>query len=261
MRPALLCLPLALLCACPPEDTDSEPDDTVPGDSDTGPILPVYPDGERILLFHGHGAPPEDESGWGRFDGVDAHWKDTYGWNADYRDYIPDDLSDYRAAFFIAPGFTGEEDFTADELTRLRAALDVGTRMIVLNERDGCGNHTPNALLQGLGSSLAYTGDGQQLYQTAETDLITPHQITAGVGMIKFRDACWVDVGEGQGLVEYQRDAMVAVERPGAGGEVVVIGDFEFLDDSGPREWADNAVMADRLVEIDPGHAGRGVRP
>jgi hypothetical protein len=257
MRPALLVLPLALLCACPPDDTDddSQADDTAPGDSDTQEIPPVYPEGTRILLFHGHGAPAEDESGWGRFDTVDTHWKDTYGWNSDYRDYIPDDLSDYRAIFFIAPGLTGEEDFTAEELERLRAALDTGTRMIVLNERDGCGTSTPNTLLAGLGASLAYTGDGQQMYQTAETDLITPHQITAGIGMIKFRDTCWVDPGAGQGLVSYQGDDMVAVERPGAGGEIVIVGDFEFLDDSGPREWDDNAVLGDRLVEIDPGYA------
>ncbi|MFH1463928.1 MAG: hypothetical protein ABIO70_06060 [Pseudomonadota bacterium] len=254
MRPALLCLPLALLCACPSAE-DSEVDDTGPDDSDTEEIPPVYPDGTRILLFHGHGGPSEDESGWGRFTTVDTHWKDAYGWNSDYRTAIPDDLSDYRAVFFIAPGYTGEEDFTAGELDLLRGALDAGTRMIVVNERDGCGTSTPNILLAALGASLAYTGDGQQIYQTAETDLITPHQITAGVSQIKFRDTCWVDPGEGRGLVEYQRDVMVAVERPGAGGEVVLIGDFEFLDDSGPQEWADNALFVDRLVEIDPAFA------
>ena len=127
--------------------------------------------------------------------------------------------------------------------------------MIVLQEKDGCATHTPNDLLEGLGSSLRFTGDGLGDYQVAEIDQIGAHQITEGVDALRFRDACYLDFGEGEYLARYNDEIMVAVDRPGAGGEVVAIGDFEFMDDSGPREWAKNGLMADRLVEIDPGLA------
>ena len=78
------------------------------------------------------------------------------------------------------------------------------------------------------------------------------HQITTGVDTLRFRDACYLDFGDGEYLARYNDEILLAVDRPGAGGEVVVIGDFEFMDDSGPREWAKNGLLADRLVEIDP---------
>jgi hypothetical protein len=253
MRAAILGLLPLLLSACPPAP---DGDDSAPGDSgdtgDTHEPPPVYPDGDRILLFHGHGGPEPDENGWGSFENIDAHWKDVYGWNADYRDYIPDDLADYRAILFLGPGISGEDPFPEGELTRLGAALEAGTRMVVVTERDGCAATTPNDLLAGLGSSLRLTGGGLQEFQIAEIDHITPHQITAGVSALRFRDVCWVDPGAGTELAHYQDDAVAAVDRPGAGGEVVLIGDFEFLDDSGPSAWADNAILADRLVEIEP---------
>ena len=254
MRTHFLLLLALLPCACPggPGDGDPGDDSDTTDDSETHEPPPLYPDGDRILLYYGHGGAQEDESGWGTFAWVDEHWKDVYGWNSDYRDYIPDDLSAYRAIFFLSPGISGEETFTPTQLELLRGALAAGTRLILTAERDGCAATSPNQLLEGLETSLRLTGSGLQQYQIAETDLISPDQITAGVASLRFRDACYVDPGEGRGLVRYNEDMLLAVERVGAGGEVVVVGDFEFMDDSGPREWADNALLADRLIEVDP---------
>ena len=255
MTPRALPLLALLLLGCP-ADPDGPGDDTGDtGDDTTDTPPPVYPSGERILLYHGHGAPDEDESGWARFEIVDQHWKDAYGWNTDYRSYLPDEFEDYRAVFFIGPGYTTEASFDPADLERLRTALNAGTRMIVATEKDGCAAGTANELLEGLGSSLRYTGSGQGAYQIAEIELISPHQITTGVDALRLRDACAVDPGEGVYLTRYDDEHQLAVDRPGAGGEVVIIGDFEFMDDSGPRDWASNALLADRLVEIDPGYA------
>lgn len=245
-----------LLAGCPAEPVDRFPEETdTPdtGETDTThEPPPVYPSGERILLFHGAGAPEADESGWAGFDDVDQHWKDAYGWNTDYRSYIPDELDDYRAIFFIAPGYTGEASFDPADLERLRGALDAGTRMIVITDKDGCAAYTPNELLEGLGATLRYSGDGLGAYQIAEIDQIAAHQATAGISALRFRDPCTIDLGDGQYLARYNEDIMIGLERPGEGGEVVLIGDIEFMDDSGPRDWANNSLFADRLVEIDP---------
>ncbi len=246
------------LAGCPADPVDRIPDtgdDTGDSGDTTDTVPPILPTGDRILLFHGHGGPEEDESGWARFDLIDQHWKDVYGWNSDYRSYIPDDVSDYRAIFLIGPGYTGEEAFTGEELALMQGALAVGTRIVVLTEKDGCATTTPNDLLAGLGSTLRLTGSGLGDYQIAEMDLISPHQITAGVEILRFRDACYLDVGDGEYLARFQDEHMVAVERIDNGGDVVLIGDFEFMDDSGPWEWAHNATLADRLVEVDPAYA------
>ncbi len=258
-RTLALFLPTLVLTACPADPGDDS-DATSPGETGdetdtTEEPAPVYPDGDRILLYHGHGGPEEEDSGWGRFDLVDTHWKDVYGWNTDYRSYFPSDMEDYRAVFFIAPGYTGEETFSGKDLTLLRAALEQGTRMIVLEEKDGCALQSPNALLEGLGATMRFSGSGLGEYQTATIEDLTEHQITSGVASIKFRDACHIDAADGLPLARHNDEYLVAVERVGAGGEVVLIGDFEFLDDSGPREWAMNGLLADRLVEIDPANA------
>ena len=260
MRAAIL--PLAvLLLSCSGDPQQLKPDDSGVDTSETGETddsdepPPVYPGGDRVLLYYGHGGATEDEDGFGSFEAVDAVWKNRYEWNADHRVYIPDSLSAYRAIFFIAPGFTGEQSFSAAELEQLDQALAAGTRMILLNERDGCALSTPNELLAGLGSSMSYTGSGLQQYQVAEIGLIAEHQVTTGVNALRFRDACYVDIGDGSYLARHNEDYVIGRDRPGAGGEIIVIGDFEFMDDSGPRDWDDNAVLADRLVEIDPSYA------
>jgi hypothetical protein len=248
---ALFCLALP---GCPAEPDGPGPHDDTGAETGetTDELPPLIPDGERILLYHGHGGPDDDESGWARFDRVDTHWKDQYGWNSDYRDYIPEDLSDYRAIFFLGPGYSTAASFDPADLERLRAANQVGTRMIVLTEKDGCASPTASELLEGLGSTMRFSGSGLGAYQIAEIELISPHQITEGISALRFRDACYLDVGEGLGLARFNDEQLVGVERIGTGGEVVLIGDFEFMDDSGPRDWADNALLADRLVEIDP---------
>jgi hypothetical protein len=258
MSVRFLTLLAPLMLGCPADPVDRIPSETGDTDTDdtTDTLPPLIPPGDRIQIYHGSGSPEPDESGWGSFEFVDHHWKDTYGWNTDYRTYFADDLSDYRAIFFIAPGYTAEVSFEPDLIERLRGALAIGTRIIVLTERDGCDSFAPNELLEALGSTLRLTGDGLGTYQTVETDQIAPHQITQDVDLLKFRDACYVDMGEGHYLVRNSEDLLVAVERIGTGGEVVLIGDFEFMDDSGPREWARNGLLADRLVEIDPALAG-----
>jgi hypothetical protein len=253
-------LPLSLLATallgCPGDPIFGDKDDTDGPDSGdtTAEGVPI-PSGERILLFHGAGGPDPDEDGWGRFDVADARWKDAYDWNADYRDAIPEDLSDYRAIFFLSPGYTGEASFDPADLDRLSNALAAGTRMIVTAEREHCGEAALTELLEGLGTTLRFSGDGQGAYQIAEVEEVSPHQATAGVSTLRFRDPCWVDMGEGDRLVRYREDLIVAVEQVGRGGEVFVIGDFEFMADGDAGGWADNALFSDRLVEIDPAMA------
>jgi hypothetical protein len=251
-------LPFLGLLGCPADPVDRIPDpedsgDTA-GDGDDGPP-PVYPDGDRILLYYGHGGPSPDESGLAQFDLVDHHWKDSFGWNSDYRSYLPDALDDYRAVFFIGPGSSAEVSFDPAELERLRAALAAGTRMIIVTDKEGCAAYAPNELLEGLGSSLRVNDEGLGDYQIAEIDQIAEHQATAGVEALRFRDPCGIDMGDARYLARYDDLIMVGIDRPGSGGEVILVGDYEFMDDSGPREWADNGLFADRLVQIDPSYA------
>lgn len=232
------------------------------GDSatdDTAPPAPRYPDGDRILLFHGHGGASGASSGFGRVTSIDAHWKETYGWNTDWRTSLGDDLSAFRLVGFMAPGLEGGDPFTDEELALLRGALEAGTRLLVMNEVGSCGSPVIDALLEGLGVGLRFTGEGRSEYSVVTPDWVGGAQFTEGVNQLVFSDPCYVDAGAGGSpAVQVDGDLLVAWERPGNGGDVVVVGDFEFLDDSGMLAQQENQRFADLLVEVEPGYGASG---
>ena len=218
---------------------------------DTSPPEITYPRGDRILIHTGHGGEEGNDNGWGQFEGIDEFWKETYGWNTDWRDSLGDDLSSYRMVAFASPGAVEESPFSDDELELLRSAMDDGTRMLVMVEVGHCATETVNQLLEGLGVSMRFQGDAAQEYQVMEATGIATHQLTQGVETLAFSDPCYVEPGDGQAVVQFETSAMVATERPGNGGDVVAVGDFEFLDDSGSH-YGDYLVLAQRLAEVDP---------
>lgn len=251
------CLVLPPGCGKDEDVEDSSPVDTAP--VDTAPPTPTWPTGDRILMYTGNGGVTGRDSGWGQLDDIDAHWKEKYGWNTDVRDYFSDDLSVYRMIGFMAPGAWGDgEAFSEDVLASLRAAMEGGTRIVVLNDIDNCGGETINQLLEGLGVSMRFDGTGAQEFMVMEATYIGTSQMTDGITSLQFSDPCFVALNGAEYVVHAEGDPIVAWQRPGNGGEVVAIGDFEFLDDSGPMEYAQNRDFADRLAEVEPGYVPEG---
>ena len=241
-------------CSAAGGDSAAEPggDQALPGQ---------LPAGDRVLVYYGHGGASGDGSGRGAVTGLEALVEDELGHPLDWRDYLPDDLSDYRALLLMGSGIEGEQLYSGAEVEQLRLALDGGARLVVLAEVETCGLTVANDLLSGLGLTMALSGDGadqNQVVTGAVVDLDS--QITAGVVDVTLRDPCYVDLGVAAALVkDADRHTLMAVERPAARagavalpGDVVLVGDFQFLDDGGGLAEGDHVQLATNLVEVGP---------
>ena len=235
-----------LLTGC--SSAEFEPIDT--GDTNVEQSGPLYSDGDRVLLYYGHGGDSGRSDGVGEVENIDAHWKETYGWNTDWRDTLEGDLTAFRMIGIMGAGYEEEVPFEPPTIALLEAALDRGTRLLVVSETDNCEATTINPLLEALGAPMRFNGDGEQIYKVVQPEYIATHQTTEGVESLWFSDPCYLDANEADNVVEHEQNVLVAAYRPGNGGDIVVVGDYEFFDDSGNLEREDNKEFANRLVEL-----------
>jgi hypothetical protein len=252
---ATACLALAVACG---DKEDEEPEDDTAdgggeegGDDDTAADGPItYPSGDRALLYYGHGGWEPDGFDKGLFERIDARWKDQFGWNTDHRNSWSDDLAAFRMIGLIAP----TDAFSADEIAALQGAMANGTRIVLFGDRGSCGSAAQAALLDGLGVGMGFTGDSADENQIVQTDsYAATHPITDGLSQtLRLKEPCYVDPTGGAAIVRDQASSVLAaVQRPGRGGDVVVIGDFQFMDDGGYLDHGDNALLADGLVLVE----------
>lgn len=235
----------------------SEADDTA-ADTDGGfdPFSDItYPEGSEILIYTGHGGVDGDGGAPGGTEAIAAHWTSAYGWKVRVKDIIPSKLDKYRAIVMMAPGAKEEVAFSATLAEQLLDAMELGTRIIILADYDSCGGDAVNNLMDLMGLSLRYTGITSDPNIVVEVDAFNfDSQITTGLTSLKLNDPCYLDPGDsGQLLFATEDNQTVGVaQRVLVGGEVVLIGDFRFLDDNGYLDYDDNKVLADNLVNIEP---------
>ncbi|RME23271.1 MAG: hypothetical protein D6798_13850 [Deltaproteobacteria bacterium] len=220
------------------------------GDGGQGAPELVISSGDRVLVYTGHGGMAPQGSGKARFDTADARFQ-ALGYNTHYRDVLPDDLAIYRLVLLVAPGSSQPVPFTDDEVARLEAARAVGSRLAILGDPSMCGAPEVDALLAALGVDSRFTGDGADENQViVATDLGT-QQPVAGLASLYLRDPCAIDPAAGAAMVRDDLGRTLAtIELPADGGEVVVLGDLEVLDD-GSIDEADNARFADNLARLE----------
>lgn len=222
---------------------------TADGGAEAPELLP--PTGDRVLLYTGHGGIPPQGSGKASFLDLQARWE-AQGYSTHARDALPEDLGIYRLMVLVAPGAGAAIPFSDDEVARIEASRAQGNRVLILGDLAMCGSAEVDALLQALGTRLAFTGEGADSNRVVTGEVQVQVQVTAGVGSLELRDPCWVQSGTGVELVtEPDGQGLLVAELPADGGEVMVLGDLELLDDRALAE-ADNAVLADNLARVKP---------
>ena len=226
-----------------PVGTDSAPtDDSVAQDI-------VYPTQDKVLFYDGHGGEPGESSGRGSTDDIEAWIASEYGFGVEARDNLGEPAK-FRAVFLVDPGAREPYSWQEDDVALLNDALEVGTRVVIVVDVGNCAGATVNGLLEGLGANARLVGDNSET-----TEIIEPgieHQVTAGVGEAFFQEPCVVEVNGSDPLFTVSRYTYMTAERPGWGGDVVVVGDYSFLDDTGKYENGDNLALIGNLVEVDP---------
>ncbi len=214
-----------------------------------------------ILLYNGHGGPDGlDPYGWGVFHSIiNNHWGDAHDWNVHWRASLPDSdgFDYYRLVALIGPGASADEAFEEADRIKIRRTLDNGTRVVLFADRDTCDNPHTDALLEELGVSMRLTGEGAGVrLQVSDATVKEGHQITEGVSSVYLEDPCYISKGSATALITWDRGedkyVLAAVERPGTGGDVVIIGDFQIMDDSGNFYESDNHTLVDNLATVVP---------
>lgn len=221
----------------------------------TETIEAIYPteSQDRALLYYGSdGYAPDFTKG--AFDEFDAHILETFGWNTDHRDLWTEDLSEYRMVGLVALGHTGDTLLEPEQIEDLRGALENGTRIVLFGDRESCGSQVMADVLAQLGSSMTFFGDAASQNMRIDATDLGSHQVTTGLSTVIFKEPCWVNPGSGTRVVAHAGNILVAAERPATGGDILVIGDFQAIDNSGylSDEAADNKGFAEQLVKVDP---------
>ncbi len=233
--------------------TGSTTNDTA--DTDEATIEAVYPTAamDRVLLYYGHGGF-EPASTKGRFEAFDDYVKTTFGWNTDHRSEWTDDMSAYRMVGLVALGHDGGSPLDDAQLEGLQTAMSRGTRVVFFADRESCGSTVMADTLGRLGSTMGYTGDSADANMRVDATDLSNHQLTDGQSTIIFKEPCWVNSTGGSQVVNHSGHVVVSAQRPATGGDIVVIGDFQVIDDSGylVDTSVNNLQFAENLVKVDP---------
>ncbi|MCB9795782.1 MAG: hypothetical protein H6741_24060 [Alphaproteobacteria bacterium] len=236
-------LALLTLLACGGKDADTA------DDSGDAPPEQVWPDQQKVLFYFGMGGRSGDSSGIGGSDEAAAWLESTYVWPSNQRDTLGEPFN-FRAIFFMDIGaFDGT--YSDDNVSDLLDAMETGTRLIFLADRETCSGPVVNGLLTELGAPMQLSGERR----TGATTIAPSgeHQVTDGVGEVYFNEPCDMETNGATPLFTESRSVYGAVYRPGYGGDIVLLGDMNFMDDSGRIDEVDNRALLGNLAEVIPG--------
>ncbi len=222
------------------------------GDSvvDTEPTQITYPTTESVLVYQGHGGVSGDQSGNGGWSDVAEAITGQYGFAVEERNSLGD-LTQFRTVFMISPGEQEDVVLGANAVADVQAGLDAGTRLVILAGQNNCESRAIQTLLEDLGAPMRLTGE----LATAPvlTDVASGLQMSKNISEgVLLSTPCMVETGGADAVLYETRDVYSAAWRGGWGGDVVLIGDHRFADDTGKLSNRDNLQFVFNLIEVDP---------
>ncbi|MCB9762375.1 MAG: hypothetical protein H6739_21440 [Alphaproteobacteria bacterium] len=224
-------------------------DEPVDDSADTQPPEQVWPDQDRVLFFYGMGGRPGSSSGDASTDQAQAWIEEAYGWPTSSRDTLGEP-ENFRAILMMDPG-ANEGGFSQGQVDNLQVAMEQGTRVVIFANQQTCNGDVANGLVEALGAPMRLNGDVRS--GVAILPATSGYQPTDGVTEVYFPDPCVVETNGADPLVAEGRDVYAAAYRPAYGGDVVLIGDYNWMDDTGRLTTSDNTALLGNLVEVEPG--------
>jgi hypothetical protein len=214
-----------------------------------------YPSDEdnEVLLYSGHGGADFVLTGQ-----VKETWK-ADGLTVRSTSSLSADLQGVRAIVFVASGSTSDpaspDDFLEEEVSALNRALERGTRLIFLQEAEHCSTDNVTDLLFALEVPMRFDVPIADVGPLEVGAVAEGAQPMANVTTVVFKQPCMLTPG-GSWLVRTDdadpRD-LAASFRPGNAGDVVLIGDTDFLrQGSVTLTGNDNLIFAQNLAKVVP---------
>ena len=233
----------------PDADTGGEPVDR--GDPVDFVVYPSAAENE-VLLYHGHG-------------GIELHnqnkvreaWE-AEGWIVRQAEELPANLKAFRTIVFVQTGATSSVDtpdtFEAVQVASLTQALARGTRLVFLQENPHCGSENVTSLLNEWNTPTSFDQAlSDEPTPQSFVAVATGTQPMADVAAVSMKQPCTLTVG-GSWLVRSDDSpplAVAAFYRPANAGDVVLIGDADFLRD-GTIDLDNNLIFAQNLAKVVP---------
>ncbi len=221
---------------------------------DTQPEGITYPTQERVLIYDGHGGEPGDSVGTGGTRLFEAFVASEYGWQVDRRNSLGEPEK-FRLILLMDPGIKDPVGWSDDNVEGLKAAMKTGTRIGIVTSPGNCGGPTINPLLEKLGLDMRLAGTNNPAAIIA--DGFAGTQMSVGVEEVYLSSPCLIQPNGAEVFLYQERDSYAAVERPLWAGDVVLVGDYGWMDDTDQLDLGDNRNMVKRLVEVDPSLAAR----
>lgn len=215
---------------------------------DTQPDSITYPTQDRILFYDGHGGEPGDSVGNGGSNIIEA-WLNSQGYNAERRDNLGEPEK-FRLIMLMDPGVKEPYAFQDADVEKLQVAMKTGTRIGIVMSNKNCEGTTINPLLEKLGAEMRLTGENAPT--TLITNAVGGDQMTEGVSEVYLGTPCTVETNGAEPLLIIDRDTYAARERPGWGGDIVMVGDFSWMDDTDQLDVGDNRLFMQRMAEVGP---------
>ena len=235
-----------LVWACTSSSNKFEDSGTLTASSSTDII---YPNGQSVWLFDGIGGCSIGGGGTCEYNQSKALLMDA-GWQVDYASSWRA-LDPYRLMVMLAPNITGSGQLTNAEIEDIKSGLSTGLRLVITAENSLCESSAVRMLLDALGASIAFTGEALDANRIIEVNSLTNHQANSNASRYLMIDPCMVDAPENI-FADSEGRVYGGAERLDNGGEIILIGDSDFFDDSGYLSEADNSTLIKNLAWIDP---------
>lgn len=225
-------------------------DDTQDSVVDTQPTEITYPSAQSVLLYQGHGGVSGDQSGNGAWSEAAEAITAEYGFAVEERGSLGD-LTQFRAVFMMSPGEQEDVVLGENAVADVEAGLVSGTRLVILAGQDNCESRAIVSLLEDLGAPMRLTGElaSGPVLTTAASSEQPGKDLEDGVLL---STPCKLETNGADPLLADGRDIYGAIWRPGWGGDIVLLGDHRFADDTGKLANRDNLQFVLNLTEVDP---------
>lgn len=209
----------------------------------------VYPTTDAVWFFDGFGGCSIGGGGTCEYNQAESVLQSD-GWLTSYSSswYNP---SDYRAIFLLAPNLIHEDSPTNEEIDALKSALSLGMRLIITAEDGLCQSQSVETILEQVGARIRFSGEALDHNRIIEVSTLSDHQINTSANRYSFVDPCFVEGGT-KLFQDAERRVYGGAEQLSGGGEIVLLGDSDFFDDSGYLTTLDNARLIRNLAWIDP---------
>ena len=232
-------------------------DSAVPDTDSAEPVEPEPSERNDIWIYTGHGgAGVANPAGRGGLASIQDHWQND-GASTTVLSELPDigQMAQPKLLVLAAPGIRTPLAFGALDVRKIETFLESDGLLAIYIE--SCVNPHLDTLMSQLGLGIQMSsimGGSDELVHNAVLHASSP--FTTGIERLSLNAPCRLTVSTATVLASIEQSAgsevFIASGPTNYGGEAIVLGDLQLIDDAGHLEEADNRLFASGIASRVP---------